>query len=80
MKPLEIEVVWHTDETRIKCEAGLPWDMDDCTWKTMTFYTISAIEPYDFDDLNKNICKIHSNNDYWIIPFSYEEVKKMIEQ
>lgn len=79
MKPLEIEVVWHTDETRKLSEAGMDFDIDDCTWKTMTFYHISLIQPYDFDDKHTNMCKIHTNNDYWIVPYSYEQVKQMIE-
>lgn len=79
MNPLEIEVLWHTDETRKLSEAGIDWSVDDCTWKTMTFYQISAIQPYDFDDNHTDMCKIFSNNDYWIVPYTYDHVKKMIE-
>jgi hypothetical protein len=79
MEPLEIEVLWHSNSTKPLSDAGVDFDYDELETKTMTFYIISAIIPYDWDDQHKGLCKILSNDDYWITPYSYETVKSMIE-
>lgn len=78
LNPLEIEIIWHTDETRKLSDAGMEYDVEDCIHKTVTFYHIDLISPYEWD-LAHNFCKIHSCGEYWISPFTYEQVKGLID-
>lgn len=74
---LEIEVLWHTDETRARDEMGQDYDVKKLEHRTITFYRIDAISPNMWDDENE-FCNIHSGGEKWISPFTYEQVKELI--
>jgi hypothetical protein len=73
----EIEVLWHTDETRPLDELGIDFDFADCEHRLMTFYRIDAISPNLGD--GKDYCNIHSGGDKWISPNSYNFVKQALK-
>jgi hypothetical protein len=77
--PLEIECLWHSDKTKPLADAGLDFKLEDVEYKTMTFYHINAIMPYEWEK-GHDFCKILTNSDYWIVPYTYEEVKAMVEK
>lgn len=72
----EIEVLWHTDETRPLDELGIDYDPDDCEKILMTFYRIDAISPNLWND--KKYCNIHVGGDKWITPNSYNFVQQAL--
>lgn len=74
---LEIEVLWHTEETRKLDDAGIDFNIDEVIWKTITFYTIDVISPNLWDKTH-SFCNIHAAGDKWIAPYTYEHVKQMI--
>lgn len=75
---LDIEVLWHTSETRRLSDAGMDYSIDDVEWKTITFYSIDVIAPNKWDDTHE-FCDIHAGGEKWITPYTYEEVKSLIE-
>lgn len=74
---LEIEVLWHTDSTRQFEEANLDYNPDDLEHRTMTFYNIDAISPNHWDG-EHHFCNIYSGGERWISPYTYSQVKEMI--
>jgi hypothetical protein len=79
MKPIEIEVLWHTDETRQLADLELNFEAAKLEHRKMTFYNIDAISPNHWDEEN-DFTNIHSSGDKWIAPYSYNFVKKLIEK
>lgn len=76
---LEIECLWHTDETRQKEEAGMEYSSDELERRTMTFYNIDAISPNHWDKEHE-FCYIHAAGDKWIAAYDYETTGKLIEE
>lgn len=74
---LDIEVLWHTDETRVLNDSGIDVDVDDLERKTITFYSVDVISPYKWDK-DHMFCKINSGGEVWIAAYEYEDVKMMI--
>ena len=74
---LDIEVLWHTDETKVLSNSGVEYNVDDLERKTITFYRIDVISPYKWDD-NNMFCKINAGGEEWIAAYEYETVKVMI--
>jgi hypothetical protein len=75
---LEIEVLWHTDDTKALAKSGVDYDPNELERRTMTFYNIDAISPHIWDD--NDFCNIHAGGDAWIAAYNYEEVKQMIAE
>lgn len=77
MSPFDIEVLWHTDETKALDNAGVDVKSEDLERRTITFYNIDAISPYKWDDDNM-FCKINAGGETWIAAYDYECVKQML--
>lgn len=76
---LEIECMWHTDETRLAWESGIDFDIDDCITKTITFYHIDLITPYEWNKKRgEEFCKILSGGEEWIVAYTYDQTKDLI--
>jgi len=75
---LELEVLWHTDDTRVLDELEQSYDVDKLENRTMTFYNIDAISPNHWDK-DYNFCNIWCGGEKWISPYTYEQVKEMIK-
>lgn len=77
---LEIEVLWHTDETRKLNDAGMEFDPEDLERKTVTFYHIDAIAPdeWKFNGHRHEFAKIHAGGEIWISAYDYDTTKRMI--
>lgn len=78
MKPLELPIFHHNDQTSSLSELGIDFNVEDCTIKSMTFYSINAIG-IDTQD-GKDYGLIFSNGDSFTSPLSYEELKKKLSQ
>lgn len=74
---LNIEVLWHTDDTRVLADVGLDVNVEDLERKTITFYSIDVISPYKWDDDNM-FCKINAGGETWISAYDYEGTKQRI--
>jgi len=75
---LEIEMLWHTDETRKLDELDQTYDVKLLENRTMTFYNVDAIAPNLWDKTH-SFCSIWSGGEKWISPYTYEQVKEMIK-
>lgn len=77
MFELDIEILWHTDETKKLENSGVDVDPSELERKTITFYRVDVISPYKWDDDNM-FCKITAGGETWITPYEYEVVRSMI--
>lgn len=75
MNGIELEIFYHTDETRALGGLDIDYDLSDCEKRKMTFYHINAIGPYIDEKRERKFCSIHTNNSEYISPLSYEEIK-----
>ena len=77
---LEIEVLWHTDETRKLSDSGMEFDPEELERKTVTFYHIDAVSPdeWKFNGINYEFAKIHAGGEVWISAYDYEGTKQII--
>lgn len=77
---LEIEVLWHSDETRKLNEAGMEFDPNELERKTITFYHIDAIAPdiWKWKGVTHEFAKITAGGEVWISAYNYEETKQII--
>lgn len=76
---LDIEILWHTDESRKLYDSGIEVDSDELERKTITFYSVDVISPYKWDDEHM-FCKITAGGETWIAAYEYEEVREMISK
>lgn len=74
----EIEILWHTPETKKKENAGMAVDPSEMVNREITLYRIDAIGPHDWGE--HKFCDIFSGGEQWIAPYSYEEMKALIEE
>lgn len=74
---LDIEILWHTEESRKLYDSGIDVDPDELERKTITFYNIDVISPYKWDDTHM-FCKITAGGETWIADYEYEDVRQMI--
>lgn len=74
---LDIEVLWHSDDTKALADLGMDFDIEDLITKVITFYSIDVISPYKWDDEHM-FCKINSGCETWIAACEYEELKEKI--
>jgi len=81
MRPLELNILFHSDNTNALSELEIQPKMTDCEVRGTTFYAINAISRfYDEKDNDREYCMIHSNADEFICVDIYEDVKKLIEE
>ena len=72
MKGIELEILFHTDESYELNKLGI--DKGDYELKMMTFYSINAIAvSKDFE--NKGYSVIYSNGDVFVCTMDYETLK-----
>jgi len=82
MKPIELPVFFLTDEQHALEKAGIEVEEDDFDTfdqRPLTFYQISAVEPYKNKGEYK-FCKVYSNGDYWICNIKYNDLKRKLER
>ncbi len=75
--PLELDILFHTDETERLKEANLDYKLSDCDVKKITFYHINAIAPYQDDSLGE-LSSVFSNGGEFICILTYNELKTII--
>lgn len=77
---LEIEILWHTDETRKLRDAGMDFNPLELDKRTVTFYHIDAIAPdeWKWEEEVHEFAKIHSGGEVWISAYDYESTKQII--
>ena len=76
MKPLELEIFFHSEETATLRKLEVDYDLSDCETRKMTFYKINAVSPYL--DGDNEFCSIHSNGSEFIANASYNVVRNLI--
>lgn len=78
MKPIELDVYFHTDETQGKRELNLPYNYNECEVRRALFFNIAAITTEISDDGAEN-CIIHTGGDNFSVPYEYKELKKILQ-
>lgn len=78
MVELNLEVLWHTDETKKLSDLDIDFNIDEVETRVLTFYGISHLSINKFDDEHEftNIYSL-SGVDY-LSPFSIDEVREEI--
>lgn len=74
---LEIEVFWHTDQTKQLNDLDIDFNLEDCETRIITIYNINAISPYV--GAKNEYCNIHVGDDQWLATKSYKEIKGLID-
>lgn len=74
---LELPIYFHTDETQQAHDLELPYSMEDCETRMVTFYEINAVSVYQSKN-GSEYALIHANGDKFISTLSYAEVNARI--
>lgn len=79
---LELDVVWHSDETEVQQKLGIVFHYRDCEIRRLTFYNAELISPVQDEDEEAGsiYSKIHVNGDIFIIKMPYRELKQLIRK
>ena len=77
---LEIECLWHTDDSLKKEDAGLDLDPEELELRTVTLYEICAIAPSNgwVDKIQR--CLMFIPGEKFVSAYSYDETKEMIRK
>lgn len=78
MRPIELPIFHHTDESHTLKDCGIDYSIQDCEIRQITFYHISAISPYKEGD--KEYGCVHSNGQEFICKWDYETTKRLIHE
>jgi hypothetical protein len=78
MRPIELDVYFHTEETQSKKELGLPYNYIDCEVRRSLFFNIDAVTTEISDNGVEN-CIIHSGGDNFSVPYEYKELKGILQ-
>ena len=79
MKPIELQVLWHTDTTTALESASIDYDLTDLDTRLVLFFNIDCVMPYEWEK-DIEFCRVHSGGEKFICPMTYEEmVKKLID-
>lgn len=80
MKPIELPVFFHTDETASMIKLDIDCKISDNEIRPVTFYNIESISPY-YDSLEDGMeyCKVYTASDYFIANITYKDLKQQVE-
>ena len=78
MQSIELDVFYHSDETRSLDDIGIAFDWDDLETRKITFYNIDAISPHKVDN-EFLYSKIFIGGEIFICNKHYNELKSLIE-
>lgn len=73
---IEIDILWHTDQTRSLDEMDIDYDLDDCEKRRITFYSIDAIIKRSD---NTEYTNIYACGTMFVTKMNYSSLKKLIE-
>lgn len=78
MNEIELDVLWHTDDTKDMENMGIDYDIDEVEVRKITFYGISHISVNHWDD-DHEFTNIYSlSGEVYISRFKYNKVKSEI--
>ena len=80
MQEIELEVLWHTDETKLMDDCGMDYDLDEVERRNLTFYGISHIKPNHWDDEHDFTTIYALCGEKYISPLKYDDLKKEIHE
>jgi hypothetical protein len=80
MQEIELEVLWHTDETKQLDDCGMDYDLEDVESRILVFYGISHLSINHWDDTHE-LTNIYSlSGEKYISKYSIQEVKEQIRK
>lgn len=79
MKPLSIQVVFNTDETKQLESLNIDFNWDNCIEKEVTIYQIDSIIPLETINEEKEYSKIVTTNEEFVVRMPYKKLKELIE-
>lgn len=74
---LEIEILWHTDETIKKDRMDIDADVEEYDRRTHTFYHIDAICPF-YVNKEPILCQIFASGNKFLSAYDYETTRGFI--
>lgn len=74
---LEIEILWHTDETIKKDRMDIDADVEEYDRRTHTFYHIDAICPF-YVNKEPILCQIFASGNKFLSAYDYETTRSFI--
>ena len=77
-KPLELPLLYDTEETKSLEDSGLDPDYSLYIVKPMTFYEISGVGPAKHDDDIRSVIR-SGGVTYWV-DMPYKELKKLVDE
>ncbi len=81
MKGIEIDVFFHTEQTSKFDDLNIPYPLEECETRKMTFYNIASIGTFrDDDDTKTEYGCLHVNGTRFISTLTYSELKALIEK
>ncbi len=78
MTEIELDVLWHTDGTKVLDECGLEYDIEEVETRKVIFYGISHIAINKWDDTHEFTNIFALSGEQYISPLKYNELKKVI--
>lgn len=79
MEGLELDIFFHTKQTRVKHNNDLDYLLSECDIRVMTFINIDTFSPY-FDDDGSEYSQITSGGLSWHCMLTYDELKEKVDQ
>lgn len=77
-KPLELPLLYDSDESKVLESAGMSPDDDSYVTRIATFYDITSIMPRDHD--KNEVTVIYSDGVSFYVPMSYQDTKKLVDE
>ncbi len=80
MVEIELEIMWHTDDTKQLSDLGIDYDIDEVETRKVTFYGISHIKTNIWDDTHEFTNIYALCGEQYISRLKYNDLKKEINR
>lgn len=75
---IELPIFCHNEKTSALAKIGMDYDIRDCDLKTYTFLTINMIDEYYCKELERRVCEIGCNGDFFKADIAKQDLLKLL--
>lgn len=75
---IELPIFCHNEKTSALAKIGVDYDINDCDLKIFTFLTINMIDEYFCKELDRKVCEIGCNGDFFKADISKQDLLKLL--
>lgn len=80
MEGIELDIIYESEKTAAKLNAGIVYPLTECEIRVVTFYKIDAISTY-LDEVDQNqYSTIYVGGEKWICALPYPELKNILAE